>query len=415
MKNPAGFIFFLCFLFLLDAYVYLSVKHLSSSMTDKGKWWVNAIYWTISVLSICAFILFLIKGKHDFRNKMGVYFFSIAVGLFIAKLIAMLIFLMDDGRRAFQWLWIQGVAKASSTKVEQHVISRSTFMSWLGLSTGVGLFATLLYGFGNKYRFRVVHQKIKFDNLPAAFRGIKILQISDIHCGSFLDKEAVVSGVKMINEQNADIILFTGDLVNNLAEELNDYKEVFAKLKAPLGVYSVLGNHDYGDYISWPEDGVAKQENFNTLIEMQKQMGWHLLMNEHVILERGLDQIAIIGIENWGAKAGFKQYGKMELAYPGTEKIPFKILMSHDPSHWKSQVRTTYPDIDLTLSGHTHGMQFGVELPGIKWSPIQYVYKEWAGLYNDGGKMLYVNRGFGFLGYPGRVGVLPEITLLELV
>jgi len=217
----------------------------------------------------------------------------------------------------------------------------------------------------------------------------------------------------MINEQQADIILFTGDLVNNLADELEPHASIFSTLKAPLGVYSVLGNHDYGDYVRW-NDELEKKKNLERLIELQRSMGWKLLLNEHDIIEKEGQQIAIIGIENWGAKAGFKQYGKLHEAYPGTQDVPFKILMSHDPSHWRAQVKKEYPDINLTLSGHTHGMQFGVEVPGLKWSPIQYIYKEWAGLYEEDNMKLYVNRGFGFLGYPGRVGVLPEITVIEL-
>jgi uncharacterized protein len=209
------------------------------------------------------------------------------------------------------------------------------------------------------------------------------------------------------------MILFTGDLVNDRATEMTDYIDVFSKLNAPLGVYSTLGNHDYGDYVKW-ESHSAKQENLEQLKQVHKQMGWRLLMNEHVVLEKGNDRIALLGIENWSAKGNFGKYGKMEDAYPGSEQYPFKILMSHDPSHWDAEVTQKYGDIDLTLAGHTHGMQFGVELPGFRWSPVQYMYKRWAGLYESGDQKLYVNRGYGFIGYPGRVGILPEITVIEL-
>jgi predicted MPP superfamily phosphohydrolase len=191
--------------------------------------------------------------------------------------------------------------------------------------------------------------------------------------------------------------------------------DVFNQLKAPMGVYSTLGNHDYGDYVSWPVDGVSKTQNLENVKKIHGELGWRLLMNEHVILKRNGDEIALIGIENWSAKARFPKHGRMDLAYPGTEKYPFKILMSHDPSHWDAQVKPDYSDIDLTLSGHTHGMQFGIEIPGFKWSPVQYMYQEWAGLYEDAKQKLYVNRGFGFIGYPGRVGIMPEITVIELV
>ncbi|MEN9964293.1 MAG: hypothetical protein RL582_1388 [Bacteroidota bacterium] len=415
MKTPTGAILFLTFLFLLDLYVFSSVKHLSNGMSEKGKWWINAIYWSVSILTIAAFLLFITTNRQDLNHKVRTHLFAFIIGLFLAKLIAVLFFLLDDGRRIMQWAWVQGKSKLTDAPVSEDAISRSTFMSWLGVTVGFGLFGTLLYGFGNKYKFRVIHQKLKFSNLPKAFHGLRIVHISDIHCGSFFEQKAIEDGVKMINDQKADLILFTGDIVNNLADELEPHASIFARLKSPMGVYSVLGNHDYGDYVRWPEGGSEKKENLERLMALQKNMGWKLLMNEHEILEKDGDKIAIIGIENWGAKVGFKQYGKLHEAYPGTEQIPFKILMSHDPSHWKSQVKKDYPDIDLTLSGHTHGMQFGVEVPGLKWSPIQYVYKEWAGLYEEDNMKLYVNRGFGFLGYPGRVGVLPEITVIELM
>jgi predicted MPP superfamily phosphohydrolase len=283
----------------------------------------------------------------------------------------------------------------------------------MGIIAGSSLFGILVYGFGNKYRYKIKRLKLKYDNLPAAFAGLRIVHISDIHSGSFTNKEAVMMGVTRIMEEKPDLILFTGDMVNNVADEMNDYMDVFDKLRAPLGVYSTLGNHDYGDYVSWksPED---KQANLEKLKQVHHSLGWRLLMNEHIVLEKGNDSIAVLGIENWSAKARFPKYGNLQKAYEGSESHPFKILMSHDPSHWKAEVLKDYPDIDLMLAGHTHGMQFGFELPGFKWSPVQYVYKEWAGLYEMASQRLYVNRGFGFIGYPGRSGILPEITVLEL-
>ena len=413
MKTPIGAIVFLSILVMVDLYVFYSVRHLTTGMTEKGKWWINSIYWLVSIITILAFLFFVTTARPDMSQKFRTHLFAFIIGLFLAKLVAVLFFLLDDGRRIMQWAWIKGKSSITNTAPSEDAISRSTFMSWLGVTVGFGLFGTLLYGFGNKYRFKVVRQKLKFDNLPKAFHGLRILHISDIHCGSFFEQKALADGVKMINEQQADIILFTGDLVNNLADELEPHASLFSTLKAPLGVYSVLGNHDYGDYVRW-NDELEKKKNLERLIELQRSMGWKLLLNEHDIIEKEGQQIAIIGIENWGAKVGFKQYGKLHEAYPGTQKVPFKILMSHDPSHWRAQVKKEYPDINLTLSGHTHGMQFGVEVPGLKWSPIQYIYKEWAGLYEEDNMKLYVNRGFGFLGYPGRVGVLPEITVIEL-
>jgi predicted MPP superfamily phosphohydrolase len=293
-------------------------------------------------------------------------------------------------------------------------ISRSVFLSWTGMLFGGGLFGTLIYGFGNKYRYQVTRVPVKSSSLPEAFRGLKIVQISDIHSGSFNDKKAVQKGVEKILKEEPDLILFTGDLVNNKADEMDEYRDLFAQLRAPLGVYSVLGNHDYGDYVKWDTEE-QKIANLNALKKVHADMGWRLLMNEHVVLERDGAQIALLGVENWGAKASFPKYGQLDRAYAGAEQYPFKILMSHDPSHWDAQVRKEFSDIDLMLSGHTHGMQFGVEIPGFRWSPVQYIYNQWAGLYDDGKQKLYVNRGYGFLGYPGRVGILPEITVLELV
>ena len=343
-------------------------------------------------------------------------------GIFFAKLVASLFFFVDDVRRGVQWVAsrFSGTRDMKETIQQADSISRSMFLSWVGMLAGGGLFGTLLYGFGNKYRYQVRRHKLHYPVLPDAFRGLRIVHISDIHAGSFTDKEAVQKGVEKIMKEKPDLVLFTGDLVNNVADEMNDYLDVFDKLQAPLGVYSTLGNHDYGDYAEWDSEE-AKNANLEKLKSMHARMGWRLLMNEHVVLEKEGETIALLGVENWSAKARFPKHGSLEKAYEGSESHPFRILMSHDPSHWKEEVCTQYPDIHLVLSGHTHGMQFGVEIPGIRWSPVQYVYREWAGLYehksadNQKNKQhLYVNRGFGFIGYPGRVGILPEITVLEL-
>jgi hypothetical protein len=283
----------------------------------------------------------------------------------------------------------------------------------MGLGAGATLFGSLLYGFSNKYNYQLKKVPLSFSNLPQAFKGFKIVHISDVHSGSFQDKTAVKKGIDLINAQHPDLILFTGDLVNDRHDEMLEYMDIFSTLKAKYGVYSTLGNHDYGDYVAWP-NAAAKTDNLEKLKNVHAKMGWRLLMNEHVAIEKNNDAFALLGIENWGAKGRFPKYGKMQEAYPGTEKYAFKILMSHDPSHWDAQVKTEYKDIDLMLAGHTHGMQFGLENPYFKWSPVQWMYKQWAGLYEEGNQKLYVNRGFGFIGYPGRVGILPEITLIEL-
>jgi predicted MPP superfamily phosphohydrolase len=242
---------------------------------------------------------------------------------------------------------------------------------------------------------------------------MRVVQISDIHSGSFSDPKAVERGIQTILDLKPDLIVFTGDIVNNVSEELVDYAPLFAKLTAPLGVFSILGNHDYGDYFEW-DSQEAKLANLNRLKSLHADMGWRLLLNEHVRIEKDGEHFALLGVENTSFKNRFKSYGDLNKAYTGAEASPFKMLLSHDPTHWDGEVNKHYRDIDLTLSGHTHGFQFGVEIPGFKWSPAQYMYKQWAGLYQEGQQYLYVNRGFGFLGYPGRVGILPEITLFEL-
>jgi uncharacterized protein len=414
MRNSGFLWIIIVILALLDIYVFQVVKLVSQSASARTKTAIFAGYWTVSGLTFLLLILLPYLNFETWPKAIRTYAFATVVGLFFAKIIAVSFFLVDDIRRAIQWAI--GKFFVRNTDVGRgngEGISRSAFLSWLGLAAGGTLFGTLVYGFGNKYNYNLKRLALAFDNLPDAFKGLKIIHISDIHSGSFNDKAAVQRGVDKIMKEKPDLILFTGDLVNDRATEMHDYIGIFNQLKAPLGVYSTLGNHDYGDYVQW-ESRELKAANLKQLKEIHAQLGWRLLMNEHVVLEKGSQQIAVLGIENWGAKGRFPKYGKMNEAHPGTENYPFKILLSHDPSHWDAEIKTQYPDIDLMLAGHTHGMQFGVELPGFRWSPVQYMYKQWAGLYETGKQKLYVNRGFGFIGYPGRVGILPEITLIEL-
>jgi hypothetical protein len=415
MRN-SGFVWIIVLLLiLLDVYVFYVVKALSQTTSQRTKTIVYAAYWSVSAVTILLLLLLPYLNWENWPKAARTYTFAIIVGLFFAKVIASVIFVIDDLRRLVQWA--SGKLFFRNTEAEGFSgegISRSVFLSWLGLASGATLFGTLVYGFGNKYNYDVKRIKLAFDNLPGAFKGLKIVHISDIHSGSFTNKAGVQKGIHKIMNEKPDLILFTGDLVNDRAIEMKDYKEVFAQLTAPMGVNSILGNHDYGDYVRW-ESEAAKRENLEVLKTVHKEIGWRLLMNEHVVLEKRGEKIAVLGIENWGGKGRFPKYGKMHKAHPGTENYPFKILLSHDPSHWEAEVLTKYSDVDLTLSGHTHGMQFGVEIPGFKWSPVQYMYKQWAGLYETGKQKLYVNRGFGFIGYPGRVGILPEITVMELI
>jgi uncharacterized protein len=414
MRN-SGFLWVIVGIMLvLDIYIFQIIKWVVPGSSPKLKMAVFIIYWMLSIAVIGILIALPYVNYEAWPKSVRTYVFAIVVGLFFSKLIASMFFAMDDIRRAGTWI-IGKLFKHPSPQASSasEGITRSAFLSWLGLAVGGSLFGTLVYGFNNKYKYQVKRVPMKFDNLPSAFKGLKIVHISDIHSGSFMDKQAVSRGVEKILKQQPDLILFTGDLVNDRATEMKDYMNVFSQLKAPLGVYSILGNHDYGDYARW-ESQEIKAENLQNLKQIHGQMGWKLLMNEHVVLEKDGDKIALLGIENWSAKGNFTKYGKLPEAYAGAENYPFKILMSHDPSHWDEEVRKEYKNIDLMLSGHTHGMQFGVELPGFRWSPVQYMYKQWAGLYENEKQKLYVNRGFGFIGYPGRVGILPEITVIEL-
>jgi len=416
MRTPLGALLFIVIVLLVDVYIFQAVKAASLSASPRSRAIIYNVYWFISALVVLVFLSMAVTKPESMSKFLRTYLFAVMIGIFLSKLTAVFFVLIDDIRRGIQWLVVRIFYSTRQVDEEStEAISRSVFLSWLGLVAGGGLFSTIIYGFGNKYKYQLKNVQLSFDNLPPGFKGIKILHISDIHSGSFTDANAVRHGIEKILLQRADIILFTGDLVNNMAIEMDDYKEMFSKLTAPMGVYSTLGNHDYGDYVKWPQNGITREQNLENLKKVHADMGWRLLMNEHVVLERGGDQIALLGIENWGAKARFPKHGRLDLAHQGTEKYPFKILMSHDPSHWDAQVLPGYPSIDLMLSGHTHGMQFGVEIPGFKWSPVQYMYKQWAGAYAVEKQQLYVNRGFGFIGYPGRVGILPEITLLELI
>jgi len=414
MRRILGSGIFIILMLLLDWYFFQALKAVTQQLAPKSRSLLYGIYWGITIIAVSFFLLIPIIGFNAWPKMIRSYLFATIIGLFIGKFIACIFFLADDLRRLLQWgggkLYYQFLADENFKGAP---ISRSAFVSWLGMGLGGTVFGSMLWGFGNKYKYRTNHVRMTFDNLPESFRGMKILHISDIHSGSFTDKKAVERGVEHILSEKADLILFTGDLVNDRADEMNDYMDLFSRLKAPMGVFSSLGNHDYGDYYDWGSPA-AKQANLERLKGVHAELGWRLLMNEHVALDRNGQKIAILGIENWSAKGNFPKYGKMDLAYAGTEQYPFKILLSHDPSHWDAEIVPRYRDVDLMLSGHTHGMQFGVELPGFRWSPVQYVYKQWAGLYERDRQRLYVNRGFGFIGYPGRVGILPEITVIEL-
>ena len=411
MRSPLFIFILITVLILIDFYINAVLKSLFQSASIGTKNFISILYWTLCIVSIGSFLLFPYIVNPYFKQ----YIFSIGIGWVLTQIFMVLFFLVDDVRRGAFWTMGQ-VASAAGAKFlnTEKGIPRSTFLSWLGVGLSSTLFLSLLYGFGNKYKYTLIKKKITLNGLPDSFKGFKIIHISDIHSGSLKDQAAVLKGIAMIQKQNADLILFTGDLVNDRATEMRDWISVFSQIKAPHGVYSTLGNHDYGDYVKW-DSAEAKKQNLEDLKKVHQDLGWKLLMNENVLITKQDDAIRLVGIENWGAKARFPKYGKMELAMEGVGEKEVIVLMSHDPSHWEAEVIPKYSNIQLTLSGHTHGMQFGLENPYFKWSPVQWVYKQWAGIYDNKKQQLYVNRGFGFLGYPGRVGILPEITLIELV
>lgn len=408
----AGIVFVLLFMVLLEYYAFTAFRYAIRSIKPSYKLPLTILFFTVVVAWFLVLFSFPVLRTAEMNRSLKNFLVSFAMAILIMKLVVAIFYLFDDLRRGLFFIGSKFYPNDRIPISIANGMSRSDFLAKTGLFVSTLLFGSLWYGMTNRYRYTVKRVPLKFPNLPDAFKGLRMIQISDIHSGSFNDKEAVARGVQRILDLKPDLIVFTGDIVNNISQELKPYASIFAKLNAPLGVYSVLGNHDYGDYYGWASQE-AKRKNLQKLKDMQAQMGWRLLLNEHVHLERDGDKIALIGVENTSFKNRFKSYGNLAKAYDGAHETPFKILLSHDPSHWDGEVNKQYTDIDLTLSGHTHGFQFGVEIPGFKWSPAQYVYKQWSGLYQEGKQFLYVNRGFGFLGYPGRVGMLPEITLFE--
>ena len=392
-------------------YVLLSVYGFQAIKTITKQSWIQYIFIGVALLVIGNFIYqFTSGGEGRVLSPLKSYAFGFLLAFMALDLVLVSVLLGEDIIRGFYGIY----DKIVGTKDTFYVPSRRKFVSQVALGIAAIPFASLLYGmYKGKYNFRVLNYTLHFEDLPEAFDGYRITQISDIHSGSFDNKEKIEYAVNLINEQESDVLLFTGDMVNNKASEMLPWKETFGKLKAKDGKFSVLGNHDYGDYVDWrtPEE---KIQNLEDLKDIQKEIGFDLLLNESRYLEKNNQRLALIGVENWGT-AGFKQAGDLEKAKSQIQSDDFKILMTHDPSHWEAKVLKDPYHYHLTLSGHTHGMQFGIEIPGwIKWSPAKWRYKQWAGIYTELGQYINVNRGFGFLGYPGRVGIWPEITVIEL-
>ena len=373
--------------------------------------WLHYLFIAAAVLVAGNFIYqFSIGSEGRVLNPAKSYAFGFLLAFLSLNLVIVPILIGEDIIRVFLGVY----DKLFATKETFYLPSRRKFISTVALGLAAIPFASLLYGmYRGKYRFRVLDYVLHFEDLPDAFDGYKITQISDIHSGSFDNREKIKYGINLINDQKSDVIMFTGDMVNNKATEMLPWKDLFGTLKAKDGVFSVLGNHDYGDYVNW-DTKEDKTKNLNDLKALQKEMGYNLLLNESHFLERNGERIAIVGVENWG-ESGFKKAGDLKKASAKVQAEDFKILMSHDPSHWDAEVVNDDYHYHLTLSGHTHGMQFGIEIPGwIKWSPIKWRYKQWAGIYEELGQYINVNRGFGYLGYPGRVGIWPEVTVITL-
>ena len=396
----------LLFLFVVEIYAYQVLRTLVKAKA------ILVSYQIISAL----LLVFIVYSFTQFDRSVGqtsqtMRTMGLLLLIYLPKIILTLVLFGEDIFR-IGFGSVNHFAKFNDSV--DFFASRRKFVSQIGLGLAAIPFLSLLYGETiGKYNYKVIKQRIFFPDLPDAFDGFTITQISDVHSGSFDNPEKINYAIDLVNEQNSDMILFTGDIVNTHAKEMDPWIDTFKKIKEhKYGKYSVLGNHDYGEYISWPSEA-AKEENFQNIKNLYGQIDFKLMLNEHTLIEKGTDKIALVGVENWGHN--FKKVGDINLASANLAKEDFKILMSHDPSHWDYEVKNHEKNFHLTLSGHTHGMQFGIEIPGvIKWSPIQYIYKHWAGLYENMGRYIYVNRGFGFHAYSGRVGIMPEITVIEL-
>lgn len=402
MRWIVSILFFLIF----QWYSYQAIKTFTSNR------WLLFAYFLFVIMVVGNLLFYTVVLERSTSNEPRLmYAIGFFISLFVFQILVTILLLGEDIFRIPQGIYAYFSKMPDQV---QFLPQRRKLISQIAIGLAAIPFASLLYGmFRGKYNFKVLSYKLEYDDLPEAFEGFKIAQISDIHSGSFDNPKKVQYGVDLVNAQDADVVFFTGDLVNNRAEEILPWIQTFKKINAKHGVYSILGNHDYGDYSPW-ESPEAKKKNMEDLKKAQKKMGWDLLLNESRFIEKQGQRIAILGVENWGS-GGFKKAGDLNKALSNVAAEDFKILMSHDPSHWEAEVIPHPFNIHLTLSGHTHGMQFGIEIPGwIKWSPIKWRYKQWAGIYEKLNQRLNVNRGFGYLAYPGRVGIWPEVTVITL-
>jgi predicted MPP superfamily phosphohydrolase len=406
------FLIFGAFFLVIDYYVFQALTTATRSLSPGWRMAARIGFWLPTLTALLTLVWWMVADPYRFGPSVRNWVITGLFALYFSKLFAVVILFVDDLQRGVRWL-TRLFQDGRDVALPGEAIPRSEFLAKTALVAATVPFGTMVFGIiSGAHDYRIRRVTVKLGNLPRSFDGIRIGQVSDIHSGSFFNKTAVRGGIDLIMKEKPDLIFFTGDLVNNEANEVRSFFDVFDKLRAPLGVFSVTGNHDYGDYYPWPSVE-KKQQNFRDLVDAHRLLGYRLLMNEHEMVEVDGERIAILGIENWGA-GRFAKYGRLGDAYRGTDEVPTKLLLSHDPSHWDAQVRSHFPDIDISFAGHTHGFQFGVELGNFKWSPSQYAYKQWAGLYQEGSQFLYVNRGYGYLGYPGRIGMPPELTIIEL-
>ncbi len=414
----AHVVIFLIILLLIDLYAFQAFRFASRGYSQIAIRWIKTIYWFISCFCFALIVFTQFSDWHTWNIYFRTYSLALLIILITSKIVLVPFVLVDDIVRLFRWLLIKISSWFKRPGPKENVqqaktLSRSDFIIKTGLLIGSIPFFSMIYGMAfNPYNYKIRKLRLILPDLPGSFDGFRIVQVSDIHTGSFLSTEPLARAVKIINQQKPDVVFFTGDLVNYRHEEALNYIDILKEISALHGVFSIFGNHDYGDYTKW-KNIEAKENDINELRKIHGRMGWNLLWDEHHYIEQNGEKITVIGVQNISGH-GFTSYGSIERATKNINYSPVNILLSHDPSHWRKEVINKYPNINLTLSGHTHGMQFGVEMPGFKWSPIQYIYKEWAGMYQEKNQYLYVNRGLGFIGYPGRVGILPEITVIEL-
>jgi len=416
LPKYSGQYIFMVLLFLADLYLWSSVKKKIFSNTICLRTVFISVYWLPMLMVVFIMVGAVFVPIIEWNDVFRTYWLGFILVFYTAKLLPVFFLLLADFIRVINKLFrLLNKEERKNIVKEEEGMSRSKFLQYLGFISGGLVMGTMFIGmFKWVYQFMLIDQKIKIDNIPSGIKGFKIVQISDMHLGSWTNPKPLEQAVEMINAVNADIVVFTGDLVNFSTKEAFKFEETLKKLKAKKGVYAVLGNHDYGDYVKWP-DAESKQKNMSDLYSFYDRIGWKLLNNENEIFETYDGKIALIGVENWGSNPRFPRKGDMVKATAGTEDADVKVLLSHDPSHWDAIVLPEHKDINLMLAGHTHGFQFGFESKNFKWSPAKWLYKNWAGLYTDKntGNYLYVNRGIGSIGYPGRIGILPEITVLE--